>query len=223
MKKPPTEPAPILPSPDDMGLPQLLAARLHGNPKKHDIPRIVRSIRRFGFNSPVVFDSTSKTLVAGHGRIEALEVIRTEGPRKGDRAFPPTGIGIGGVGQWIVPTVVREFRDDRERNAYVIADNRINEKGGWDDAALMTMSQDLPVSDITFLDMHAQISALSDGGEYLLATGAVEKPGRGKKTKRGGGRGLVYKLVVTCTDEIQQADLMAEMETRGIAVSPLIQ
>ncbi len=49
------------------------------NPKKHVTKDIVDSIERFGFVQPLVIDERSQRLVAGHGRLEALQQIKSNG------------------------------------------------------------------------------------------------------------------------------------------------
>lgn len=98
--------------------------RLRRNPanaKTHppeQIQALARSIDRYGFNQPIlvgrVAADKSAEIVAGHGRLEAAELLKLE----------------------LVPVVVLEHLSDDERAAYVLADNRTAELGGWDDAAL---------------------------------------------------------------------------------------
>ncbi len=100
------------------------------NPKKHATKKIQASIRRFGFNQPVIMDEKSGKLVAGHGRVEALKLMKESGEA------PPDRVVIQGI-DWCVP-VVRGvgFKDQKEADGYVVADNRMVELGGWDDDIL---------------------------------------------------------------------------------------
>jgi len=107
------------------------------NPKDHDIHEIKRSINRFGFIVPVVFDETTQTLVAGHGRLDTLAFIQ----RTGEEA--PVGIKV--VDDiWQVP-VIRgvAFDDPAEAESFLLADNRIAEVGGWKNDLLDTMLQEM--------------------------------------------------------------------------------
>lgn len=108
-----------------MPLSQLLAMAHPRNPKDHDIDSLIASFVRFGFRAAPSIDDGSETMVAGHGRCEALERMRTKGQS------PPDGIEERGT-EWWVP-VVRglEFKSERERDAYVIADNQQVMAGGW--------------------------------------------------------------------------------------------
>lgn len=108
-----------------MPLSQLLAMAHPKNPKDHDIESLIAAFVRFGFKAPPSIDEVTMTMVAGHGRCEALERMRTTAQS------PPDGIEEKGT-EWLVP-VVRgmEFKSERERDAYVIADNQQVMAGGW--------------------------------------------------------------------------------------------
>ena len=104
--------------------------RAFRNPKEHDLGEIHESMERRGFTSPMLMDDRSGRLVAGHGRLEALV------QRKKDKKEPPRRIRVREDGEWLVP-VVRglRFKNAAEAEAYLIADNRIVELGGWDKQA----------------------------------------------------------------------------------------
>jgi hypothetical protein len=75
--------------------------------------------------------------VAGHGRIEALREIFESG---GD---PPNGIAVE-HGQWLVPVVCGlSFKDETEAAAYLVAENRLTELGGWNESDLAELLEDL--------------------------------------------------------------------------------
>jgi ParB-like nuclease domain len=81
-------------------------ARTHS---KKQIRQIARSIERFGFCNPVLIDD-DKQIIAGHGRVTAAMLL----------------------GLAAVPTVRLSHLSEAERRAYVVADNRLAEKAGWD-------------------------------------------------------------------------------------------
>ena len=112
-----------------------LETRTHPeNPKAHDIPELVKSIRRLGMAAPVLLCERTGMIAAGHGRVEALaEMSRS----LEDHDPPPEGIAVDGDLLWLVP-VVRGWssKDDDELRAYLVADNRQTEIGGWHDDAL---------------------------------------------------------------------------------------
>ncbi|WP_119461087.1 DNA methyltransferase [Rhodospirillaceae bacterium SYSU D60014] len=82
------------------------------NPRTHSptqIKQIAESIRTFGFTNPVLIDRAGG-VVAGHGRVEAAKLL----------------------GMTEVPTIRLEAMTTAQKQAYVIADNRLAETAGWD-------------------------------------------------------------------------------------------
>jgi DNA modification methylase len=108
------------------------------NPKNHDLDTLEKSILRFGFVQPVIVDGKSNRLVAGHGRLEALLRMRQVGLK------PPHRIRVDLSGAWLVPVISGvKFESEADAEAYLIADNRLVELGGWDEDLLKQMSQDI--------------------------------------------------------------------------------
>jgi len=91
-------------------LPASRNARTHS---KKQITKISASIRQFGFVNPVLLDASGK-IVAGHGRVLAAKQL--------------------GISK--VPTIRLDHLSESERRAYLIADNRLAELAGWDNAML---------------------------------------------------------------------------------------
>ena len=114
------------------------------NPKRHDLPLLQASLRRFGFVAPLLMDSASGRLVAGHGRLAALRQMREAAPA----APPPARVQADAkTGEWLVPVVFgANFANQAEAEAYLIADNRLVELGGWDGEILLPMLGDLKIS-----------------------------------------------------------------------------
>lgn len=99
-----------------------------GNARTHSrkqIRQIAKSIKRFGFCNPVLIDD-NKQIVAGHGRVEAAKTIGMEN----------------------VPTVRLSHLSDADKRAYILADNKLAEKAGWDREILAIELQSL--IDLTF-------------------------------------------------------------------------
>jgi 16S rRNA G966 N2-methylase RsmD len=76
---------------------------------KRQIKQIAKSIQKFGFCNPILIDD-QRQIIAGHGRVAAAKLL--------------------GIEQ--VPTVKLSHLTDVEKRAYVLADNRLAEKAGWD-------------------------------------------------------------------------------------------
>jgi DNA modification methylase len=82
------------------------------NARTHDdkqVALIAASMRQFGFTNPILIDDNGMVL-AGHARLEAAKRL----------------------GRATVPTVALDGLSNAEKRAYVLADNRLTEKAGWD-------------------------------------------------------------------------------------------
>lgn len=86
-------------------------ARTHSG---EQIDRIAASIQEFGFLNPILIDSASKTIIAGHGRLLAAQRLGLDK----------------------VPTVAFAHLTDTQRRAYTLADNKLALEAGWDDELL---------------------------------------------------------------------------------------
>lgn len=118
-------------------------AKIHG---PDQIEQLRRSLREFGFVSPVLIDE-DKNLIAGHGRVEAA---RAEGMIE-------------------VPYVTVSDLTEAQRRAYIIADNRLTEAGVWDAGRLKLEMQELQAlefdTDLTGFAMAEIISLAGDEPE----------------------------------------------------------
>ena len=91
-------------------LPYARNARTHS---EEQVAQIAASIVEFGFTNPILAGSDG-IIVAGHGRLTAAQKLGLE----------------------VVPVVVLDHLTPTQRRALIIADNRIAENAGWDDAML---------------------------------------------------------------------------------------
>jgi DNA modification methylase len=97
--------------------PRAYNARTHS---KRQIRQIADSIKRFGFCNAILVDD-DLTILAGHGRVAAAQLLKLE----------------------FVPTVRLSHLSEADKRAYVIADNRLAEKSGWDRNLLALELQEL--------------------------------------------------------------------------------
>ena len=81
-------------------------ARTHS---KKQIRQIANSIAKFGFCNPVLIDD-AKQIIAGHGRVEAAKLLGVDA----------------------VPTCRLSHLSEADKRAYILADNRLAERAGWD-------------------------------------------------------------------------------------------
>ena len=86
--------------------PQDRNARTHS---KRQIRQIADSMTRFGFTNPILTDDNLQ-IIAGHGRLEAAKLL----------------------GMTAVPSIRLSHMSATEKRAYIIADNEIALKAGWD-------------------------------------------------------------------------------------------
>ncbi|MDP3937835.1 MAG: hypothetical protein Q8R92_06835, partial [Deltaproteobacteria bacterium] len=111
------------------------------NPKGHDLGAIQASLDRFGFVSPIIVDDATGRLVAGHGRVDALQ------QRKASGQPPPARIKVEGD-RWLVPVVAGvAFRSPVEAESFLIADNQTTILGAWDEQELAALLSDLAAQD----------------------------------------------------------------------------
>lgn len=142
-----------------------------GNPKDHDLGAIGQSIRRFGFVNPIILDAATGRIVAGHGRLKYLLFLAEQGEVC---ESPPKGIHVHTNGEWLVPAVRIAFRNENEARAYLLADNRITEVGGWNQAALASMLRDaaehgtIEGTGFDYGDLNALLDRLSDQRQAYL-------------------------------------------------------
>lgn len=145
------------------------------NPKLHDAS-LSESIDEFGFVDPIVFDETTRRIVAGHGR--ALELVRRE--QNGE--VPPNGIEVRD-GVWCAP-VIRGLAFESEAHAerYLLAANRIGERGGYDDRKLASLlvahaeARSLRGTGFSEVDVDGLLSRIGAAREELSAQRGDDVP-----------------------------------------------
>jgi len=72
-----------------------------------------------------------------------------------------------------------------------------------------------------YLESSLSALTLSDFRALRFDELAFDKP-RAKAKKDRGARGLEYKLVIECADEVQQSDLLERLEAEGLTVKVVI-
>lgn len=111
------------------------------NPRKHRAD-IEASLRRFGFTIPILVCERTQLIAAGHGRRKALMAMHNR------KEEAPRGVLVLEDGRWAAP-VIRGWssKDDAELMAYVIADNRHPDLGGWEYPELAQMLTEMATPD----------------------------------------------------------------------------
>src|SRR3979411_2243760 len=121
-------------------------ARTHS---KKQIRQIAKSIERFGFCNPVLIDD-QRQIIAGHGRVAEAKLRGIEH----------------------VPTVKLAPLSEVEKRAYILADNRLAEKAGWDRETLAIELQALVT-----LDFEVELTGFETAEVDLILDEASEATG----------------------------------------------
>jgi DNA modification methylase len=140
-------------------------ARTHS---RKQLKQIAAAIKEFGFTNPVLIDESDQ-IIAGHGRVAAAKLL--------------------GVAE--VPTLQLSHLSPLQKRAYILADNRLAEKAGWDKEILAVELQGLlddgfevvltgfevPEVDVV-LDMSAEAKSDRHADDDIPAVGpAISRPG----------------------------------------------
>ena len=130
-----------------MPVAQLTPAK--GNPRTHSkkqIRQIANSIKRFGFNNPVLIGDDGG-IIAGHGRVAAAKLL----------------------GMTDVPVRRLSHLSQEEVRAYIIADNRLAEVADWDSEILAIELQAL-----IDLDFDVELTGFEMGDIDIILDDAEE-------------------------------------------------
>ncbi len=130
------------------------------NPRKNDaaVSTVARSIREFGFNSPIILDAEN-VIVAGHTRFKAAQIL----------------------GMATVPCVYPELTPEQARK-YRIADNKAGELAEWDMDLLLEEIREMEAADslqpyFNDLDLAAELEKLGNPPEQIPVRQHSRTPG----------------------------------------------
>lgn len=160
-------------------------ARTHS---KHQVRQIARSIETFGFTNPILIDSENR-IIAGHGRVEAAKLL--------------------GMNQ--VPSVRLEGLTPEQIRAYVIADNQLAQKSGWDRKILAIELQHLLTIDagfdvtITGFEIPEVDLILQEAADCADEEGVLEVDETKPAVTRLGDLWSLGKHRVLCSNALQEA------------------
>lgn len=180
------------------------------NPKDHDLHEIRKSFLRFGFVTPILVDEKSGNLVAGHGRVDTLAMLKERGED------PPKRTEVTEDGKWLIP-VLRgiSFDNFAEAEAYLLADNRLTEIGGWNTEILSVILSEI-----------VDVDGALDGVGYDIAEvmDIIEpKERRERNVNQVRQEGRKYFVVVPCENEDEQSDVLERLLTMGIDCKGVIE
>lgn len=152
-------------------------ARTHSD---EQIAQLAASLREFGWTNPVLLDGDFG-IIAGHGRVLAARKL----------------------GMRQIPTIDLAHLSEAQRRAYVLADNKLAERAGWDAQLL-----EIEVADLSSIgvDLGAlgftqkELAALLGTADDAALSAAVNEER--------------FLVLVDCGSEQEQSKLFAEMQER---------
>lgn len=165
-----------------------------GNARTHSrrqIKQIAASIKQFGFNNPVLVTDDDQ-IIAGHGRVEAAKLLHLDK----------------------VPTARLSHLSEADKRAYILADNRLAEKAGWDKAILaielqglidLDFQMDLTGFETAEIDLVLEDAAEAKG-ETTRAEDSTPAHSSGPAVTRAGDVWMLGEHRLVCGDARQQAD-----------------
>ena len=162
-------------------------ARTHST---EQVAQIAASIVEFGFTNPILVDSHDG-IIAGHGRLIA--------------AFE--------LGLKTVPVVVLDHLSERQRKAYILADNQLALNAGWDTDLLREELQDLAAEDFDL-----ELIGFSDQ-ELADLTGSVEEL-EGMPELQAGDKQPIQQMTFTLHDD--QVEIIKEAIEKAKDMGPFI-
>lgn len=163
--------------------PALRNARTHS---ERQIGLIAQSIEKFGFTNPLLIDD-KRNVIAGHGRLAAAKKL-----------------------SWTAVPCLRlaEMSED-EKRAYLIADNRLAERAGWDREilafefqALIDHNFDVDVMGFEPVEMDLILTQESDARADSSAQpeDEIPEPNRGVAVTRPGDLWRLGRHLLLCAD-----------------------
>lgn len=187
---------------EDVGLSSLKPypknARVH---TRKQIRQIANSIKKFGFVNPIITDDHAQ-IIAGHGRFEAAKLLGLDS----------------------VPTIRLSHLSPEEVRAYVIADNRLAEKAGWDREILRTELQglialdfDVEVTGFEAPEIDFMLDEAREAADESGPEDAVPARAEGPAVTRVGDVWILGKHRLICGDAQQQQSYEMLLEGKKAA------
>jgi DNA modification methylase len=184
----------MLPTPKGLELTYQPVGALKANPhnsrthSKRQVRQIADSMKAFGFTNPILLDERN-TIIAGHGRVSAAKLL--------------------GITE--VPTIRLVDLSADEIRAYVIADNRLAEKAGWDKAILaielqhlLTIESEFDIT-VTGFEIPEIDLLLLSGDETPDPDDLLDVEERAERVTRAGDLWKLGRHQVLCGSAIDQS------------------
>jgi len=108
-----------------------------------------------------------------------------------------------------VPCINVAYLSDAQRRAYIIADNKIAANAGWDDELLA-----IELSDLATLGFDVQLTGFSEKDLKHLGVGGMGEGGDAPMEEPP----TSWAVIIECTNEDQQVELIERLQTEGFKV-----
>lgn len=182
------------------------------NAKAHDIEDLLVAFDEFGFMQSAIHDGRTDRIIAGHGRLEALTLWnerRTDAPkhcrrRKDGVMLMPVSYGWSSI-------------DDVQATRAALALNRHGE-GLWHEDVLEQQLRE--INETSTLDGTGWTT--DDLDRLAAELGTSTPPAEPPDTSPALGD-VEYRIVIQCTDEAQQRELIERFEAEGLDITALSQ
>ena len=163
------------------------------NPRRNAsaVADVAKSIKRFGFGSPILVRDADSVVIAGHTRLLAAR-----------------SLGLDKV------LIRRLDLDPAEARALALADNKLGEIAEWDEALLSEVIQGLDAESVDFDGLGFSDEELAE----LLGDVSSEDDSAGDSELGD----LDFKVIVDCSSEEHQAQMLHKFEMEGLECRPLI-
>lgn len=162
-------------------------ARTHS---RRQVKQIAKSIERFGFTNPILI-SDDGGIIAGHGRVRAAQLL----------------------GMSKVPVVKLSHLSEAERQAYVLADNKLALNAGWDEdmlaielQGLIDLDFDMEVTGFELAEIDLALSLASDDQDQNDAD-AIPAVFRDKPITQIGDVWILGQHKLLCGDTRQKSNI----------------
>lgn len=190
--------------------------RWPGNPRKNAeaVRPVADSIIRFGWGAVLLARRDTNELVAGDTRYQAAEMLIADYKRSRGRrgaTWHPEAVHTAATGE--VPVRFGDW-NDKEARLLAIADNKIGEIATWDEEQLAEILREHSVDDARVAGYDAEEL------QALLEQTSEDHDGGSGDPQLGGD--LTYQVVVECTSEEHQAEVLEQLQADGLSCKPLV-
>jgi ParB-like chromosome segregation protein Spo0J len=174
--------------------------RWAGNPRDNtaSVRKAMRSIRTYGFGAPLLARIDNRELIAGDTRIQAAMLLRKRGMHGLDK-LPVRYMSL----------------DELKAHGLAIADNRVGEDSEW-----VEEKRDAIVRDLDAADEDLAATGLDE--EEIDASLGIDEDGDTPSPNEEADIEETYQVIIECTTEGQQAELIERLMAEGLKCRALV-